>query len=52
MNETCEIQLAQKDYLPIVLNEAQLKTLNPYEIFWVNFSHYNSHLKVKYYKNM
>jgi hypothetical protein len=52
MNETCEIQLAQKEYLPMVLNENQLKSLEESEIFWVDLTSYNPNYKVRYYKNM
>lgn len=52
MNETCEIQLAQKDYLPMMLNERQLKSLEQCEVFWVDLTSYNPDYKIRYYKNM
>eukprot|EP00828_Plagiopyla_frontata_P043467 TRINITY_DN678_c0_g1_i2.p1 TRINITY_DN678_c0_g1~~TRINITY_DN678_c0_g1_i2.p1 ORF type:complete len:953 (-),score=153.20 TRINITY_DN678_c0_g1_i2:31-2889(-) len=52
MNEVCEQQVANEDYIPIVLDEDIIKTLNPEEVFAVDYTKYCQTMPIKYYKTM
>jgi len=52
MNQVCEMQVASQDYVPIVVNETIVRSLNSDEIYFVNLTKYCSSYDITYYKNM
>lgn len=50
MREVCEIQMTEKDYVPIVIGEEVLKSLKLSEVITVDFTKYCRTYPIKYYK--
>ena len=52
MQETCEMQIAEKNYIPLKLDQEILKTLKLSEVITINYTRFCPTFPIKYYKNM
>ena len=52
MNEVCELQMTSQDYIPITVGENIIRSFEPDELYWVDYTKYCPTMEVRYYKNM
>ena len=52
MAEVCELQIAEKNYMPLTLDEEGLKSIKFSEVITVDYTRYCPTYPIKYYKNV
>jgi hypothetical protein len=52
IKEVFETQVTAQEYIPIMLDRELVKSLEPEEVFIVDFSKYCPTMEIKYYKTM
>jgi len=50
VQEVCDAQIANNEYVPVKLDEYILGTLDSEEVFWADYRQYHPQMKVQYYK--
>lgn len=50
VQEVCDAQIANNEYVPVKLDEYVLGTLESEQVFWSDYRQYHPQMKVGYYK--
>jgi len=50
VQEVCDAQIANNEYLPVKVDEYTLSTMNSDEVYWCDYRQYHPQMKILYYK--